>query len=245
MVRRESRATDAAGGREWMLAQIREIIGAWRRDLRFQALRHRVRRAGGLAFAARRALDPRRRLAGLRSSRLCHGTDRRSGRDGQRCQCGRDRRGAIWGGEGVLAPVLHDALHRHRRRNFHNGARLARRRFLRRRDRTSHHSPGRSGMPLRRPRLLRTDVLRPLAGARSRNTGERAVTGSSFSSKRYVVDLALGLKAAIMLLNPERIVIGGGITKAGDRLFVPLRGELRPAGHKVVRSTNRRATAQP
>ena len=44
---------------------------------------------------------------------------------------------------------------------------------------------------------------------------------------RYVVDLALGLKAAIMLLNPERIVIGGGIAKAGDRLFVPLRAELR------------------
>ena len=44
--------------------------------------------------------------------------------------------------------------------------------------------------------------------------------------ERYVVDLALGLKAAIMLLNPARIVIGGGISKAGDRLFVPLRAEL-------------------
>jgi glucokinase len=43
---------------------------------------------------------------------------------------------------------------------------------------------------------------------------------------RYVADLALGLKAAIMLLNPARIVIGGGIAKAGDRLFVPLRAEL-------------------
>ena len=43
----------------------------------------------------------------------------------------------------------------------------------------------------------------------------------------YVVDLALGLKAAIMLLNPQRIVIGGGISKSGDRLFVPLRAELR------------------
>ena len=43
----------------------------------------------------------------------------------------------------------------------------------------------------------------------------------------YVVDLALGLKAAIMLLNPARIVIGGGIAKAGEALFVPLRAELR------------------
>ena len=44
--------------------------------------------------------------------------------------------------------------------------------------------------------------------------------------RRYVVDLAQGLKAAIMLLNPARIVIGGGIAKAGDRLFLPLREEL-------------------
>ena len=45
--------------------------------------------------------------------------------------------------------------------------------------------------------------------------------------RRYVVDLAMGLKACIMLLNPARIVIGGGISKAGDALFVPLRTELR------------------
>lgn len=44
---------------------------------------------------------------------------------------------------------------------------------------------------------------------------------------RYVVNLAQGLKAAIMLLNPSRIVIGGGIARAGDALFGPLRGELR------------------
>jgi glucokinase len=44
---------------------------------------------------------------------------------------------------------------------------------------------------------------------------------------RYVVDLAQGLKAAVMMLNPARIVIGGGIAKAGDALFVPLRAELR------------------
>src|SRR5437879_3900317 len=45
--------------------------------------------------------------------------------------------------------------------------------------------------------------------------------------RRYVVDLALGLKACIMLLNPARIVIGGGIGKAGELLFGPLRDEVR------------------
>jgi len=44
---------------------------------------------------------------------------------------------------------------------------------------------------------------------------------------RYVVDVALGLKSCIMLLNPARIVIGGGIAKAGDKLFRPLGEELR------------------
>lgn len=44
--------------------------------------------------------------------------------------------------------------------------------------------------------------------------------------RRYVVYLARGLKAAVMLLNPARIIIGGGISKAGDSLFVPLRQEL-------------------
>ncbi len=44
---------------------------------------------------------------------------------------------------------------------------------------------------------------------------------------RYVVDLALGLKGAVMFLNPAGIVIGGGIAAAGDALFQPLRQELR------------------
>jgi glucokinase len=45
--------------------------------------------------------------------------------------------------------------------------------------------------------------------------------------ERYVVDLARGLKAMIMILNPARVVIGGGISKAGPALFDPLGQELR------------------
>lgn len=44
--------------------------------------------------------------------------------------------------------------------------------------------------------------------------------------RQYVIYLARGLKAALMILNPARIIIGGGIGKAGDRLFTPLREEL-------------------
>jgi glucokinase len=45
--------------------------------------------------------------------------------------------------------------------------------------------------------------------------------------ERYAVNLAAGLKTVVMLLNPARIVIGGGIAKAGEALFAPLRAELR------------------
>jgi glucokinase len=57
-------------------------------------------------------------------------------------------------------------------------------------------------------------------------TAEELMQDAAFVD-RYVVNLAMGLKACIMLLNPARIVIGGGISKAGDRLFLPLRRELR------------------
>jgi glucokinase len=43
----------------------------------------------------------------------------------------------------------------------------------------------------------------------------------------YVRDLARGLAAALLLLNPERLVIGGGLAKAGEVLFSDLRVELR------------------
>jgi glucokinase len=43
---------------------------------------------------------------------------------------------------------------------------------------------------------------------------------------RYVVPLARGLKNCILFFNPARVVLGGGITKAGEALFTPLRAEL-------------------
>ena len=54
MVRRESRATDAAGGREWMLARIREIVSAWRREFSFD--RCGIGFGGPVDFAAQRVV---------------------------------------------------------------------------------------------------------------------------------------------------------------------------------------------
>jgi glucokinase len=60
--------------------------------------------------------------------------------------------------------------------------------------------------------------------------------------EKYVIHLARGLKAALMLLNPARIVIGGGISKAGDALFVPLRTEL---GHQMTAWSRARRDVVP
>jgi len=42
-----------------------------------------------------------------------------------------------------------------------------------------------------------------------------------------VKHLALGIVAIITILGPELIIIGGGVSKAGDFLFQPLRQEVR------------------
>jgi glucokinase len=39
--------------------------------------------------------------------------------------------------------------------------------------------------------------------------------------------LGIGVAAAITILAPERVVLGGGVTRAGDFLFDPLRAEVR------------------
>ena len=58
----------------------------------------------------------------------------------------------------------------------------------------------------------------------------------------YVVKLARGLKTAIMLLNPARILIGGGIAKAGSNLFTPLRSEL---GRQMTAWSRARVDVRP
>jgi glucokinase len=57
------------------------------------------------------------------------------------------------------------------------------------------------------------------------DTAENLLKSTEFV-EQYVVYLAQGLKNTIMFLNPATIVMGGGISKAGDALFIPLRKEL-------------------
>jgi len=55
---------------------------------------------------------------------------------------------------------------------------------------------------------------------------------------RSVYDLAAGITSIVNALDPEVIIIGGGIAQAGSALFEPLAGfmtsiEWRPQGHRV------------
>lgn len=68
------------------------------------------------------------------------------------------------------------------------------------------------------PGLTSADVVR-LAQEGDKVAGE--VWGETV---RY---LGLGVSAAITILAPERVVIGGGVTEAGEFLFEPLRCEVR------------------
>ena len=103
------------------------------------------------------------------------------------------------------------------------------------------HSPSgpTARMPVRRARLLRADVLRAVAGARLWQASAKELMADPGFVRRYVVDLALGLKACIMLLNPARIVIGGGIGKAGDAAVRSAAGRAAAADHELVGGAHR------
>ena len=45
--------------------------------------------------------------------------------------------------------------------------------------------------------------------------------------------LGAGIASLINTLNPDAVVIMGGVTRAGDVLFHPLRGEIRRRSFKV------------
>ena len=40
---------------------------------------------------------------------------------------------------------------------------------------------------------------------------------------RAIISLGIGIAGAVKLFDPEIVVVGGGVAKAGERLFGPLR----------------------
>jgi glucokinase len=226
MVRRESRATDAEGGREWMLRQIADTIRPWRDEFEFESCG--IGFGGPVNFAAQRVVLSTH-VGGWRDFDLCGFVAELAGapavmdNDANVGAIGEARFGA---GRG-FSPLFYMTLSTGIGGGIYEHGRVWR---------GADSYGGEIGHLTIRP-----DGPECLCGARgcferlccglwlARDHGRSAkdLMQDSDFVRSYVVDLSLGLKAAIMLLNPARIVIGGGISKAGDRLFLPLRDELR------------------
>lgn len=241
MVRRESRATDAQGGREWMLGQIAEIVGLWRREFRFE--RCGIGFGGPVNFQAQRVVLSTH-VGGWRDFDLCGYVREIAGapaimdNDANAGAAGEAHFGV---GRGY-SPLFYMTLSTGIGGGIYDDGRVWR---------GADSYGGEIGHLTIRP-----DGPECLCGARgcyermcgglwlARDYGKPAseLMRDAAFVRRYVVDLALGLKAAIMLLNPQRVVIGGGIAKAGDRLFVPLREEL---GRQITSWSSARIDVAP
>ncbi|HEY8346501.1 MAG TPA: ROK family protein [Symbiobacteriaceae bacterium] len=60
----------------------------------------------------------------------------------------------------------------------------------------------------------------------SRELFEKAAAGDRAAAElvdRVIRDLAVGIATYVNLMNPQRVIIGGGVAQAGDQLFQPLR----------------------
>lgn len=226
MVRMETRATDKEGGRDWMLSQLAAIIAGWRQEFRFE--RCGVGFGGPVNFAEQRvALSTHvggwkdfhlsAHLADLLGIPVIMDNDANVGALGE----------AHHGAGRGYSPLFYMTLSTGIGGGIFGDGKVWR---------GADSYGGEIGHLTIRP-----DGPECLCGAYGcfermccglwlerdhGKTAKQLMQDPAFVA-RYVVDLALGLKACIMLLNPARIVIGGGISKTGEALFGPLRAELR------------------
>jgi len=226
ILRREARATDASGGRDWMTAQIAGIVPEWRREFQFE--RCGIGFGGPVDFPSQRVVLSTH-VGGWRDFDLCGFVKELTGspvvmdNDANVGALGE----AHWGAGRNQSPLLYVTLSTGIGGGIYHDGRLWR---------GADSYGGEIGHMTVRPGG--PECLCGAAGCLERlcsglwlerdygKPASELLQDPGFV-KDYVADLALGLKTAIMLLNPARIVIGGGISKAGDRLFVPLRAELR------------------
>jgi glucokinase len=226
MVRRETRSVDRDGGGAWIVDRLDELLLDWRRDVRLG--RCGIGFGGPVRFAEQRvALSTHvggwrdfpltQHLSDLLGVPALMDNDANTGAMGE----------AIFGAGAGHTPLFYMTLSTGIGGGIYSEAGVWR---------GADSYAGEIGHLTIRP-----DGPVCLCGARGcfermccglwleRDYGRSAkelMTDPDFVA-RYVVDLALGLKACIMLLNPARIVIGGGISKSGEALFGPLRAELR------------------
>jgi glucokinase len=226
MIRRETRATDKEGGRDWMLRQIGSLARDWQSELK--PGRCGIGFGGPVNFAEQRVVLSTQ-VGGWQNFRLTAymeellgvpsvmDNDANTGAFGE----------AMHGAGKDCSPLFYMTLSTGIGGGIYDAGKIFR---------GADSYAGEIGHLTVRP-----DGPQCLCGAYGclerlcsglwlqrdyGRTAKELLQDPAFVN-RYVVDLALGLKACIMLLNPARIVIGGGISKAGESLFGPLRAELR------------------
>ena len=226
MIARESRAIDREGGREWIMARIGEIAAAWRREYPFEACG--VGFGGPVDYAAQRvALSTHvggwndfplvDHLRELLATPVVIDNDANVGALGE----------AVHGAGRGFRPLFYMTLS-----TGIGGGIVTESGIYRGADSYAGeigHLTIRPGGPecLCGSHGCFERMCCGLWLERDRGRSAQELVEDPAFVRQYVQDLALGLKSAIMLLNPARIVIGGGISKAGDKLFIPLREELR------------------
>lgn len=226
MTRRETRRTDRGGGREWMLGQLREIGRAWRAEEAFTAIG--VGFGGPVDFASQQVVlsthvggwqgfDLPGWLRGEFGAPVLMDNDANVG------ALGEGMHGAGSGFRPLFFMTLSTGI---------GGGILLDSGVYRGADSYAGEIGHLNVRPDGPPCLCGSNGCfeRMCCGLwleRDYGRSAQELMQDPAFVEDYVVDLARGLKAAIMLLNPARIVIGGGISKAGDALFVPLRAELR------------------
>lgn len=225
MVLRESRSTDREGGREWMLGQILEIATDWKRRGPLDCCG--IGFGGPVDFAARRvALSTH--VGGWRDFALPEWIESELGlaavmdNDANVGALGE----AVYGAGQGYSPLFYMTLSTGIGGGLIAGGEIYR---------GADSYAGEIGHLTVRPKG--PECLCGSRGCLERMCGgiwmepdhgrsAKELMRDEQFVRRYVVDLALGLKACLMLLNPARIVIGGGIGKAAEALFGPLRAEL-------------------
>lgn len=223
---RQTRATDREGGREWMIGQIVSIARQWRRQVEFARCGIGF---GGPVFFTEQRVALSTHVGGWSNCKL---SEQLQQEIGVPCIMDNDANAgalgeAVYGAGAGYDPLFYMTLSTGIGGGLVTGGKIYR---------GADSYAGEIGHLTIRP-----DGPDCLCGARGcyervcsglslerdhGRTAKELLTDAAFV-ERYVVDLALGLKACIMLLNPARIVIGGGIAKAGEALFVPLNKELR------------------
>lgn len=226
MTRRETHATNAEGGRAWMLDQVQQIVREWQKDLRFD---HCGIGFGGPVVYWKQRIALSTHVGGWQDFELPEWLSELAQAPAvmdNDANCGALGEWQFGAGRG-MSPLLYLTIS-----TGIGGGILVDGQVLRGADSWAGEL-GHINIEPDGPACLcgSNGCLERLCCGLwlQRDTGRPAselFLDPEFVG-RYVTHLARGLKAAVMLLNPERIVIGGGISKAGDRLFVPLRQELR------------------